>query len=98
MIPNHNHSPANSLVRISLCLCATVVVLSMTLVSGTDVANEKSVASVPAIGASASLAMDAAVFGSSTGQASIKSAPTTWSSRSTVRWNARWTTDARYVV
>lgn len=83
--------------RTTFSLCATLAVLSMSLVSGADGAKAKSVLNA-GVDVRASVVLDAAVFGSSAGQASIKSAPTTWSSRSNVRWNARWATDARYVV
>lgn len=72
--------------------------LSMTLVSAESGVKGKPSLNVQAINAGESFVLDAAVFGSSAGQASIKSAPTTWSSRSKVRWHARWAADARYVV
>ena len=70
----------------------------MTLVSVKNPVIGKSELVVPAIATTESLVLDAAVFGSSAGQASIKAALTTWSSRSNVRWNARWAANARYVV
>jgi hypothetical protein len=97
MIPTHRPSHSNFLAGITFLLGLTSAVCAMTLVAG-EVAKGKPALNVPAMNASECVALDAAVFGSSAGQASIKSAPTTWSSRSNVRWHARWATDARYVV
>ncbi len=94
MIPTHSHLLSNRLIRASLVLCASLAV--MATVVGSDQKREK--VSAAAINTSESIALDPAVFGSSAGQASIKAAPTTWSSRSNVRWNARWATEARYLV
>jgi hypothetical protein len=93
MNPNHNRPLTNLLTCTSFFLCVGLAVVAMSVSFGNGTAVEKAVLS-----ANSSLVMDAAVFGSSAGQASIKSAPTTWSSRSNVRWNARWANDARYVV
>jgi len=98
MNPNPDRSFTNVLTRASLVLCAGLAVVAMSVSFGTSATVEKTGLNVPVLDANSSLVMDAAVFGSSAGQASIKSAPTTWSSRSTVRWNARWADSARYVV
>jgi hypothetical protein len=98
MTPTHNHSRSNFLTRASILLSASMAVVAMTLVSGASAGKEKALLNVPALNSNESIVLDAAVFGSSAGQASIKAAPTTWSSRSNVRWNARWASDARYVV
>jgi len=95
MLIPHNSSSSSFLTRTGKLLSACLAVVAMTLVLGQSVAKEKVALDATA---GTSLVLDAAVFGSSAGQASIKSAPTTWSSRSNVRWNARWATDARYVV
>jgi hypothetical protein len=98
MNPNHDRSLTNVFTRAAFVLCAGLAIVAMSVSLGNSTTVEKTGLNVPALDASGSLAMDAAVFGSSAGQASIKSAPTTWSSRSAVRWNARWANDARYVV
>ena len=96
MILNHNSSPSNFLARTSVLLCASVAVVAMALVSGEGAV--KATVNVPVLNANQSLVLDAGAFGSSAGQASFKAAPTTWSSRSNVRWNARWASEGRYVV
>jgi hypothetical protein len=73
-----------------------MALVAMTLVSGKSVTKDSAELSMPVTGVN--VALDAAVFGSSAGQASIRSAPTTWSSRSNVRWNARLASEARYLV
>ena len=98
MNPNPNRPITNVLIRTSFILCAGLAVVAMSVSLGNSTTVETTGLNVPALEATSSLVMDAAVFGSSAGQASIKSAPTTWSSRSNVRWNARWANDARYVV
>ena len=70
--------------------------VAISLVSGAGVTKSKETVTVPA--ESISVVLDAAVFGSSAGHTSIKAAPTTWSSRSNVRWNARWASEGRYLV
>jgi len=93
MTPNKNHLSIKNLVRTSLLVCAGLGVFAMVAVAGE---HTTSVAPVNTVGDYA--AMDPAVFGSSSGQASMKAAPTTWSSRSNVRWNARWSNTGRYLV
>lgn len=90
--------PHHFLTRTGLLLCAGVAVMAMSLASGKSVAGEKTLLDVRALNASESLVLDPGAFGSSAGQASLKSAPTTWSSRSNVRWNARWAPEGRYLV
>lgn len=90
MISTSSKNPS-LLIRASLVLCTGCLFAAM--VTGSAKAETKAVA-VPA----ANVVMGPAIFGSSAGQASIKAAPTTWSSRSEVRWNARWTTTGRYLV
>lgn len=96
MNPTQNHLPSNLLRRVSLVLSAGFVVAAMAVGSGKSAVEEKAVY-VPTLNATECVAMDPGVFGSSAGQASIKAAPTTWSSRSNVRWNARWS-EGRYLV
>ena len=91
MILKNSSSRSNLLARTGLLLVAGVAVAAMTLVSG----ESKAMVNLPA---SKCLVLDAGAFGSSAGQASIKAAPTTWSSRSNVRWNARWSSVGRYLV
>jgi hypothetical protein len=93
MNPNHDRPLTSLITRTSFLLCVGLSVVAMSVSFGNTTTVEKTV-----LNENSSLVMDAAVFGSSAGQASIKSAPTTWSSRSNVRWNARWANDARYVV
>lgn len=56
------------------------------------------VRTAPVVSTTMDLALDPAIFGSSAGQASIKSAPTVWSSWLRVRWNARWNSGALYLA
>jgi len=96
MLLTPNSSSSSFLTRTGKLLGAGLAVVAMTLVAGHGASKDSS--GVTGVDMGTSLVLDAAVFGSSAGQASIKSAPTTWSSRSNVRWNARWAADARYVV
>lgn len=96
MTPTHSRFHLNLLLRASLVLSASLAVVAMAVGSGKIVVQGETV-NVPALNARECIAMDPAVFGSSAGQASIKAAPTIWSSRSNVRWNARWS-EGRYLV
>lgn len=93
MIPSHSSVDAPSMIRASVVLSTGFLfaVLALGLMGGET-------AKVLPVQAGEQLAMDPAAFGSSIGHASIKAAPTIWSSRSDVRWNARWTTSARYLA
>lgn len=93
MLPTARQLNVN-LIRAALVLCTGL--LCSVLASGSAAKTET--VAVPAVEVGTSLALDPAIFGSSAGQASIKAAPATWSSRSNVRWNARWTNSARYLV
>ena len=93
MIPNLLTLDAHLKIRASLVLCTGFLFGTLALVS-----SGSAEVSAPVVPAGETLALDPAVFGSSAGQASIKAAPTVWSSRSDVRWNARWTTTARYLA
>jgi hypothetical protein len=92
MAPKHNRSSATILTRAALLLCAGVVLVTVSMGSGAAV--EKT----PVLGASESIVLDPVVFGSSAGKSGLKAAPTTWSSRSNVRWNARWDANGKYLV
>ncbi len=96
MTSNSKRSLLNLRNGFCLILVATLAVVGMA--SGERVAAETLAVSTPVVNTRDCLVLDAAVFGSSSGQASMKSAPTTWSSRSQVRWNARWASAGRYVV
>lgn len=91
MTLKNSSSLTNLLSRTGLFLGASVAVVAMALVSG----ESKATVNVPV---GECLVLDAGAFGSSAGQASMKAAPTTWSSRSNVRWNARWASEGRYLV
>ena len=93
MTPNKSRLSIKNLFRTSLVVCAGLGLFAIVTAAGE---RTTSAAPVNAIGDYA--AMDPAVFGSSSGQASMKAAPTTWSSRSNVRWNARWSNQGRYLV
>lgn len=93
MTPNKSRSAIKNLFRTSLVVCAGLGVFAMVAVAG-----ERTTSVVPVNATGEYAAMDPAVFGSSSGQASMKAAPTTWSSRSNVRWNARWSNQGRYLV
>ena len=98
MIPTHSLLRSSRLIRTSFVVCASLALVAVTLVAGKSAVKETALLNVPVLTAGESVVLDAAVFGSSAGHASIKSAPTTWSSRSNVRWNARWANEARYLV
>jgi hypothetical protein len=89
MAPNHNLSRSTIVTRAALLLCAGVAVVAMTVGAG---------ASKVTVDSSKSIVLDPVVFGSSAGKPGLKAAPATWSSRSNVRWNARWDSNGRYLV
>jgi hypothetical protein len=96
MPTTHNHLRSSCLIRASLVLSVYLAMVAISLVSSEGVAKEKTTVMVPV--ESLIVVLDAAAFGSSAGHIGIKAAPTTWSSRSNVRWNARWTSEGRYLV
>lgn len=93
MIPRNQPLTLKNVVSASVVICAAVGAFATGLAAGQCEQNR-----LPAFKTSEVAAMDPAVFGSSAGQASMKAAPTTWSSRSNVRWNARWSSTGRYLV
>ncbi|MFT3869721.1 MAG: hypothetical protein QM715_14805 [Nibricoccus sp.] len=93
MTPNKSRAAIKNLFRTSLVVCVGFGVSAMVAVAG-----QRTTSVVPVNVTGEYAAMDPAVFGSSSGQASMKAAPTTWSSRSNVRWNARWSNQGRYLV
>lgn len=93
MTPKKSSLSIKNLFRASLVLCVGLGLFATVAVTGD---HQVSVRPIHTLGAD--MAWDPAVFGSSAGQASIKAAPTTWSSRSNVRWNARWSNQGRYLV
>ncbi len=88
MTPTNKFLCIGNLVRSSLLVCAALGLYAVVGATG---------AGQPA-GTAGYVSMDPVVFGSSSGQASLKAAPATWSSRSNVRWNARWSSEGRYLV
>jgi len=96
MPTTHNCLRSNCLIRASLLVGVTLAMVAISLVSVEGVAREKVTDAVPV--ESLCVVLDAAAFGSSAGHVGIKAAPTTWSSRSNVRWNARWASEGRYLV
>lgn len=94
MTPSHKRSHSTILTRAALLLCAGVALVAMTLGAGAV----ESKVNVPAVDSSKGIVLDPVVFGSSAGKSGLKAAPTTWSSRSNVRWNARWDSNGRYLV
>lgn len=93
MTPNKNHLSIKNLFRTGLVVCAGLGIFAVVASAG-----ERATSMAPAQVVGEQLVLDPAVFGSSAGQASMKAAPTTWSSRSNVRWNARWSSTGRYLV
>jgi hypothetical protein len=94
MVSTDNWSHSTLLTRSALLFCASVAVAAMGFGAG---AVETKV-NVPVTEPSKSIVLDPVVFGSSAGKSSLKAAPATWSSRSNVRWNARWDINGRYLV
>jgi len=96
MPTTHNRLRSSCLIHARPVLGVTLAMVVLSLVSSEGVTKEKATGAVPV--ESLGVVLDAAAFGSSAGHVGIKAAPTTWSSRSNVRWNARWASEGRYLV
>lgn len=76
-------------------MCRFLLTLGFALVVGAVSAGDATSASADVLAESESLASYSALPKAPSG---LRAAPTTWSSKASVRWQARWGGDARYIA